>query len=86
MSADLFAVIDATWPAAALHRAGAFVVREGRGGGKRVSAASAEGPWTEADIDAAIATHARLHQPALFMIRPGDAALDAALAARAALR
>lgn len=82
MSIDYFAVIDATWPAAALHRAGAFVVREGRGGGKRVSAASAAGPWTEADIDAAIATHARIGQPALFMIRPGDAALDAALAAR----
>lgn len=82
MSIDYFAVIDATWPAAALHRAGAFVVREGRGGGKRVSAASAAGPWTEADIDAAIATHARIGQPGLFMIRPGDAALDAALAAR----
>lgn len=82
MSADLFAVIDATWPAAQVHRAGAFMVREGRGGGKRVSAASATGAWTEADIDAAIATHARLGQPALFMIRPGDMALDAALAAR----
>ena len=82
MTTDLFEVIDATWPAAAQHLAGAFVVREGRGGGKRVSAASAEGAWTEADIDAAIATHARLGQPALFMIRPGDAALDAALATR----
>ncbi len=82
MSTDLFAVIDATWPATVLHRAGAFVVREGRGGGKRVSSASAEGPWTEADIDEAMATHARLGQPALFMIRAQDAALDAALAAR----
>ncbi|MDP3862416.1 MAG: GNAT family N-acetyltransferase [Phaeovulum sp.] len=82
MSAELFAVIDATWPARALHRAGAFVVREGQGGGKRVSAASAKGPWTGADIEAATATHARLGQPALFMIRPGEAALDAALAAR----
>ncbi|MBW6505287.1 MAG: GNAT family N-acetyltransferase [Rhodobacteraceae bacterium] len=82
MSTDLFAVIDATWPAAAWHRAGAFVVREGQGGGKRVSAASVEGPWTDADIDAAIATHTRLRQPALFMIRAQDVALDAALAAR----
>lgn len=82
MNADMFEVIDATWPAAATHRAGAFLVREGRGGGKRVSAASAEAAWTETDIDAAIAAHARLGQPALFMIRPGEGALDAALAAR----
>lgn len=83
MTADpLFQVIDATWPAAALHRIGPFTLREGRGGGKRVSAASADGPWTEADIAAAEAGHRSLGQPPLFMIRPGDAALDAALAAR----
>ncbi|WP_372837613.1 GNAT family N-acetyltransferase [Phaeovulum sp.] len=79
---DLFEVIDTTWPAAAQHRAGAFLVREGRGGGKRVSAASAVAPWGESDIDAAIATHKRLGQPALFMIRGDEDALDAALAAR----
>lgn len=79
---DLFSATDATWPAAALHRAGAFMVREGRGGGQRVSAATAAGPWTEADIDAAERLHARLGQRPLFMIRPGEEALDAALAAR----
>jgi GNAT superfamily N-acetyltransferase len=82
MSADLFAVIDATWPAAAYHRAGAFVVREGQGGGKRVSAASLAGDWTEADIDAAIARQSQLGQAALFMVRPGETRLDAALASR----
>ncbi|MFN6951224.1 MAG: GNAT family N-acetyltransferase [Albidovulum sp.] len=79
---DLFAVTDATWPAAAFHRAGAFTVREGRGGGQRVSAATASGSWSEADIGAAERLHARLGQRPLFMIRPGETALDAALAAR----
>ncbi len=78
----LFTATDATWPAAASHAAGAFRVREGRGGGKRVSSATAEGPWSETDIDAAEAMHRRLGQPPLFMIRPGEEALDAALAAR----
>ncbi len=76
------AVTDATWPAAARHRAGAFIVREGRGGGQRVSAATAEGPWTQADIGAAERMHMALGQTPLFMIRDGEAALDAALAAR----
>lgn len=79
---DLFDVAEATWPAAARHRAGAFTVREGRGGGQRVSAATAAPDWTEADIDAAEAKQAELGQPPLFMIRDGEAALDAALAAR----
>ncbi|MBC7143563.1 MAG: GNAT family N-acetyltransferase, partial [Rhodobacteraceae bacterium] len=50
---DIFDVAEATWPAAARHKAGAFTVREGRGGGQRVSAATAAPDWTEADIDAA---------------------------------
>ncbi|PPB82397.1 acetyltransferase (GNAT) family protein [Albidovulum inexpectatum] len=79
---DLFAVTEATWPAAALHRAGAFVVRQGQGGGKRVSSATLDGPWDARDIAAAEAMHARLDQPSLFMIRPGEEALDTALAAR----
>lgn len=77
-----FAVTEATWPAAARHPAGAFTVREGKGGGQRVSAATVEGPWAEADIDAAERMQARLGQRPLFLIRPGEEALDAALAAR----
>ncbi|WP_413874916.1 GNAT family N-acetyltransferase [Albidovulum sp.] len=76
------AVTDATWPAAARHPAGTFTVREGKGGGQRVSAATANGHWTEDDIDAAERMQARLGQPPLFLIRPGEDALDAALAAR----
>ncbi len=79
---DLLAVTDATWPAAALHRAGAFTLREGRGGGQRVSSATAAAPWAETDIDAAEALHAALGQVPLFMLRHGEGALDAALDAR----
>ncbi len=79
---DLFAVTEATWPAAAVHNAGPFLVREGRGGGQRVSAATAEGSWSVADIDAVEVMQNGLGQHPLFMIRPGDEALDAALAAR----
>lgn len=79
---DIFAAAEATWPAAAVHDAGAFRVREGRGGGQRVSAATARSLWTEADIDAAERMHEGLGQAPLFMIRPGEEALDAALEAR----
>jgi N-acetylglutamate synthase len=43
-------VLEATWPPAARHRAGPWVLRDGAGGGKRVSAATAEGPVTAADL------------------------------------
>ncbi|OYX44887.1 MAG: GNAT family N-acetyltransferase [Rhodobacterales bacterium 32-67-9] len=79
---DLFDVSEATWPAAARHKVGAFTVREGRGGGQRVSAATADGSWSAADIDLAIAKQAALGQRPLFMVRDGEEALDAALAAR----
>ncbi|MCV2872115.1 GNAT family N-acetyltransferase [Defluviimonas sp. WL0050] len=79
---DLFAVTEATWPAAAFHKVGPFLVREGKGGGQRVSAATAEGDWTGADIDAVEVAQKGLGQHPLFMIRPDDTGLDAALAAR----
>jgi GNAT superfamily N-acetyltransferase len=80
--AALFQAMDDTWPAAALHRVGPWLVREGRGGGKRVSAATAEAPVTAADIPLAEAAHRDLGQVPLFLIRPGDEALDAMLEAR----
>lgn len=78
----LFDVIDATWPAASSRTAGGFRVREGKGGGSRVSCASLLGPYDGADIDAAIAAHRAFGQAPKFMIRPGEEALDAALDAR----
>lgn len=78
----LLDVVEATWPAAALHRAGPWLVREGQGGGKRVSAATAEGPVTAADIGQMEAAQAALGQTPLVMIREGEMALDALLAAQ----
>lgn len=79
---DLQAVAELTWPPATTHRAGPWTIREGRGGGQRVSAASAAADWTEADIPMAEAAMRALGQSPLFVLQPHEAALDAALAAR----
>lgn len=78
----LFAASEATWPSFGHRRAGAFTVREGRGGGSRVSSASAGSDWSASDIDLAEGAMAAMDQPLLFMIRPGQAALDEALQGR----
>lgn len=79
MTPDLTEVLEATWPAAAIHRAGPWAVREGRGGGKRVSAATAEAPVSPEDLPALEAAQAALGQPPLVMVREKDRALDAML-------
>lgn len=80
---DWLSALDATWPAKATHTAGPFVVREGAGGGQRVSSASTLlADVSDADIDAAEALHRSLGQEPLFRLHPGNAALDARLAAR----
>ena len=73
----LAGVMEATWPPARSRREGPFRLREGAGGGKRVSAASCEGDWAEADL----ATLDRMAWP-LVLIRAQDVALDAVLADR----
>lgn len=78
----LYAVTEATWPPAERTPAGPWMLRNGAGGGKRVSAATAEGDWHEEDLAAAETAMRMLGQDALFMIREGDEALDAALADR----
>ena len=67
-------VMEATWPPARIWRTGPFLCRDGAGGGKRVSAASCDGDWTDADLDALDQT--------LILIRDRDQALDSALEAR----
>ncbi|OZA12534.1 MAG: GNAT family N-acetyltransferase [Rhodobacterales bacterium 17-64-5] len=57
-------------------------MRNGLGGGKRVSATTADGDWQDTDIAQAEAAMAALNQPALFLIRAGDGLLDQALMAR----
>ncbi|WP_111735420.1 GNAT family N-acetyltransferase [Roseovarius amoyensis] len=76
----LYDAIDATWAPASMTRVGPWTIREGRDGGSRVSAATAAGPVTEADLPQAEAAMRGLGQTPLFMIRQGDAALDAMLA------
>lgn len=77
--AALFAAVEATWPAAATHEASGWLIRQGAGGGKRVSAATALNP--DARIDDMEAAQAAIAQPALVMVRPCDAALDLRLEA-----
>lgn len=79
---DLYDVLDATWPAAATRTDAPWLFREGQGGGQRVSATTATGPTTEADIDRAEATMQAMHQPRLFQVRHRDQALDAQLDSR----
>ncbi|MGV8988217.1 MAG: GNAT family N-acetyltransferase [Cypionkella sp.] len=80
--ADFAQTMEATWPPFATHRSGPWTIREGAGGGKRVSAASAEGDWHDTDIALAEAAMQALGQDPLFVIWPWDEALDAALAAK----
>jgi GNAT superfamily N-acetyltransferase len=73
----LAGAMEATWPPARSWRAGPFTFRDGAGGGKRVSAASQDADWTDADL----ALLDAMAEP-LVLIRPADAPLDAALARR----
>ena len=77
-AATLFAALDATWPAASTQVQDGWLLRDGAGGGKRVSAASPTAP--EADpVLAADAMRARGQVP-LFRLGPGDTGVDAQLA------
>lgn len=77
-----YAVVEATWPPAARRSLGPVTLREGQGGGSRVSAASIEGTATEAEISAAEQSMRDMGQNCLFVIRDGQDALDNQLAAR----
>ena len=74
----LFAAIDATWPAVRTVEAGAWQLREGGGGGSRVSSATTCDE--EADIAQMEAAQAALGQAPLVRLRGGQARLDARLA------
>jgi GNAT superfamily N-acetyltransferase len=68
-AARLFRVLEATWRAASLREDAGWTLREGAGGGSRVSAGTA-GPGARAQ-----------GAPPLVQVRPWDGALDAELAA-----
>ncbi|MBW4709446.1 GNAT family N-acetyltransferase [Roseobacter sp. YSTF-M11] len=78
----LFDAVDVTWPAAKRVHLGAWILRDGQGGGKRVSAATAVQDVTDADIEVAEDAMTNAGQTPLFMIRPEDTDLDRVLAAR----
>ena len=76
----LYQATNTTWPARRTRQEAGWEIRDGAGGGKRVSAvtlAQKELP----DIDWIEATLTAQGQEHLFMIRDGDEALDASLAA-----
>lgn len=81
-SKDVYATIDATWPAAAFTEVDGWVLRRGLGGGSRVSAATAIGVPTSASIGVAESEMEKMGQTPQFMIREGDEALDSLLAGR----
>ncbi|WP_319800449.1 GNAT family N-acetyltransferase [Pararhodobacter zhoushanensis] len=75
MSDALFAALEASWPPLTSETIGPFRVRNGAGGGKRVSATVLEGAFSEAALDA-------LGEQPLFQLRTRQTALDAALEKR----
>ena len=77
--ADLFQTVDATWPAFATHKKGVWTLREGRGAGQRVSAASTNDVASVADIDQASAAMREMGQNPLFMVRGVQPELDGIL-------
>lgn len=80
--ADCIEAMDGTWPAARFINDAPWLLREGLGGGQRVSSASLAAPFSAPDIDRAEQAMQELGQPLIFQIRPEDEALDAALHAR----
>ena len=77
----LYQAINTTWPARTTRQEAGWEIRDGAGGGKRVSAVTSA--QTELpDIDWVEARLSEQGQEHLFMIRDGDEILDAALAAR----
>lgn len=79
LARDIFDAIDATWPPARFIDHGPWRLREGLGGGQRVSSATANSPVTETDINEAEEEMRNLGQRPIFMIRPEDGELDAQL-------
>ncbi len=80
--AVVHAAVAATWPAASVRSLGPFLIRDGQGDGSRVSAATVTRPVTADELPLAEVAMRALGQAPLFMVRDGDAALDALLAAQ----
>lgn len=82
MTPDALAkVMDETWPAAAVQMVGPWMIRQGNGGGQRVSAAFAVARVSSDDVALAENAMLVLGQSPLFLIHKDDTALDALLEA-----
>ena len=79
-SDELFEALDGTWPAAEFVARPPWLLRRGADGGQRVSAATSMSNIKMDDVGAAETEMRNLNQTPLFMIRPGDEALDGWLA------
>ena len=83
---DFYEAIDGTWAPARLFEAGLWTLREGRGGGSRVSTATLTDPHSKPemeDVDKAEAEMRAIGQEPLFMVRDVDhPRLDALLGKR----
>ena len=77
---DILTSLEETWPAAARLNLGPWIIRDGQGGGKRVSAATPKSIWTPKDIEQAETAMQDLEKTPLFMITEQDLDLDHALA------
>lgn len=76
---ELFQAIDATWPPFAMHTKGIWTLREGKGAGQRVSAASTVEIARETDVEQAASFMREMGQVPLFMVRGEQPELDALL-------
>ncbi len=76
---QLFVALDATWPAAANTKQDGWLLRDGAGGGKRVSAASRLTP--DAGVAAAVEAMRAMGQTPMFQVRGEEVDLDTALEA-----
>lgn len=76
---EIYEAIDATWPARRRIEDSGWLLREGGGGGNRVSAATAIGE--RADLAAMEAAQASFGQLPLVMVREGESILDSRLEA-----
>jgi GNAT superfamily N-acetyltransferase len=74
---SLYDVTDATWPSASVTAKNGWIIKNGAGGGKRVSAALMGDP--DAKINDAETAMLALGQDCLFQIRTDEGALDTAL-------
>lgn len=81
-ASKLHKALAETWPAARVIDVGPWQLREGLGGGQRVSSAYTKSAVSKDDLETAFDGMQSIGQPAVFMIRDGDDNLDAWLEQR----